>query len=108
MTSSSNAGMEAAPSDLVEDKITSDSNSSVEGQEKTQEVQPVGEGQVENEKSQKSESVTALLQVVGAFFLMFNSWYVLSIVRVLKGVLIEIGELRILLEPIKSSMKRIY
>ncbi|PMD31678.1 putative MFS monocarboxylate transporter [Hyaloscypha variabilis F] len=66
--------METVPSDLVEDKITSDSNSSVEDQEKAQEVQPVGEGQVENEKSEKSESVTALLQVVGAFFLMFNSW----------------------------------
>jgi len=77
MISSSNAGTGAVPSDLLEDKITSDSNSSLGDQEKAQEVQPVREGQVHNEKS---ETVTALLQVVGAFFLMFNSWYVPSIV----------------------------
>ena len=73
MTSPSNAGTEAVPSDIIEDKIASDSNSSLEDPEKAQEQQPVREGQVDNEKS---ETVTALLQVVGAFFLMFNSWYV--------------------------------
>jgi hypothetical protein len=77
MTSNSTASTGAVPSDLVEDKIISDSNSSLGDQEKAQEVQPLKEeGQVDNEKS---ETVTALLQVVGAFFLMFNSWYVPSI-----------------------------
>lgn len=80
MASTSNTTMEAPPSDFVEDKITSDSNSSLGDQEKPQEVQPIQEGQVD---SGKSETVTALLQVLGAFFLMFNSWYVCSTVRIL-------------------------
>jgi hypothetical protein len=73
MTSPSNTTMEAPAADLTEDKIISDSNSSHGDREKPQEIQPVAEGQVD---PAKSERLTASLQVVGAFFLMFNSWYV--------------------------------
>jgi hypothetical protein len=73
MASPSNTMTEAPAADLVEDKIISDSNSSRGDREKSQEEQPVAEGQVD---PGKSEGLTALLQVVGAFFLMFNSWYV--------------------------------
>jgi hypothetical protein len=75
MASTSNRATEAASSDLVEDKIPSDSNSSLDDQEKPQDVQPIAEGQFD---SGKSETLTALLQVLGAFFLMCNSWYAIS------------------------------
>ena len=77
MASASNTTMEASAADLIEDKIILDSNSSHGDREKSQEEQPVAEGQVD---PGKSERLTALLQVVGAFFLMFNSWYVPSTV----------------------------
>lgn len=73
MASPSNTTTEAPAADLIEDKIISDSNSSHGDREKSQEEQAVAEGQVD---PGKSERLTALLQVVGAFFLMFNSWYV--------------------------------
>ena len=74
MASTSHIITEAASSDLAGDKVTSDSNSSLDyEEEKPQDVQPVGEGQAD---SGRSETVTAVLQVVGAFFLMFNSWCV--------------------------------
>jgi hypothetical protein len=71
MAATSNTTMEGVSSDLSEDKITSDSNSSIGDQEKSQEEQPARGDQVD---SGKNETVAALLQVVGAFFLMFNSW----------------------------------
>jgi hypothetical protein len=77
MAPASNTTMEAPAADLIEDKIISDSNSSHGDREKPQEEQPVAEGQVD---AGKSERLTALLQVVGAFFLMFNSWYMSSTV----------------------------
>jgi hypothetical protein len=83
MAATSNASMEAPSADLIEDKIISDSNSSLGDQEKSQDVQPVQEDQFD---SGKSETLTALLQVVGAFFLMFNSWYVPFIVWILYNI----------------------
>jgi hypothetical protein len=77
MASASNTTMEAPAADLLKDKIISDSNSSHGDQEKSQVKKPVSEGQLD---TGKSERLTALLQVVGAFFLMFNSWYVPSTV----------------------------
>lgn len=77
MASTSNRATEEVPFNLVEDKIISSSNSSLGDQEKTEDAQPISEGQVGNDKS---ESLTALLQVFGAFFLMFNSWYVTYLV----------------------------
>jgi hypothetical protein len=77
MASASNTTTEAPAVDLLEDKIISDSNSSHGDQEKSQAEKPVAEGQLD---PGKSEWLTALLQVVGAFFLMFNSWYVASTV----------------------------
>jgi hypothetical protein len=72
MASTSNTTTVDFPPDFAEDKITSDSNSSLGGQEKPQVEQAIEDGQVDGGKS---ETLTALLQVVGAFFLMFNSWY---------------------------------
>jgi hypothetical protein len=77
MASASNTTMEAPAADLLKDKIISDSNSSHGDQEKSQVKKPVSKGQLD---PGKSERLTALLQVVGAFFLMFNSWYVPSTV----------------------------
>ena len=77
MASASNTTMEAPAADLLKDKIISDSNSSHGDQEKSQVKKAVSEGQLD---PGKSERLTALLQVVGAFFLMFNSWYVPSTV----------------------------
>jgi hypothetical protein len=76
MASTSNTTMDDVPSDLAEDKIVSDSSSSTVGdQEKPQNVPPVEKVQADNGKS---DNLLACLQVVGAFFLMFNSWYVSS------------------------------
>ena len=49
----------------------SDSSSFTDFQEKT-EAEPAQVA--ENESVEKDEHVTAYLQVLGAFFLMFNSW----------------------------------
>jgi hypothetical protein len=74
MASTNNTAMDDVPSDLVEDKIISDSSSSTVGdQEKSQDVPPVEKVQPD---SGKSDNLLACLQVVGAFFLMFNSWYI--------------------------------
>jgi hypothetical protein len=72
MASATNTTMEAPAADLIEVKIISDSNSSHGDREKSLEEEPVADGQVD---PGKSERLTASLQVVGAFFLMFNSWY---------------------------------
>ena len=51
----------------------SDSSSYTDVQEKTE----VDQAQtVKTDSEQQSENITAYLQVVGAFFLMFNSWQV--------------------------------
>jgi len=105
MAGTSNASMEAPSADLIEDKIISDSNSSLGDQEKSQDVQPVQEDQVD---SGKSETLTALLQVVGAFFLMFNSWYVPFIVWIYTTYLIDTGELQTRSGRTKYFMRRIY
>lgn len=49
------------------------SESSTDFQEKQQEHPNIQKGEIVPEG--QSERVTAVLQVVGAFFLMFNSWY---------------------------------
>ena len=77
MSSTNNNTTENTPVDLLEDKIVSDSSSSIVFREKndeaddTQNVQPVVEDQSGNERK---ETILACLQVVGAFSLMFNSW----------------------------------
>jgi MFS family permease len=81
MASSSNT-VETAPSVLPEDKILSESSSSISSmEEKFQDAQPIQEDETD---IVTSETLTACLQVVGAFFLMFNSWYVLDFTLILK------------------------
>jgi hypothetical protein len=74
IASTSSTAIDDVPSDLTEDKIVSKSSSStVEDQEKPQDVPPVEKFQAYDGKG---DNLLARLQVVGAFFLMFNSWYV--------------------------------
>ncbi len=106
MASASNTAMEALAADLIEDKIISDYNSSHGDREKAQEEQPAAKGQVD---AGRSERLTALLQVVGAFFLMFHSCYAHFTVKGLSAVSCRyIGDLQTLLVLIKIFMRRKY